>query len=285
MVKLFLSFLVFCSIIVADELVEFKELSGVQEELDLKIKSLLDDDIYRINQAYINVIFSPKSNFIIKNRVDSVKVVQTLKDNGLLSLYFDKPKELVLNFHTSDSPLFFVKMLGDALRNMGYYRYVTKESNLGQNGFTWSIVLKTEYVTDPQVLQRELGKSGSKIIDVVRVNESEWTFDIDMRDSYLAVKVLSEGEEVELQRSLYAYWLDVSEIKQLRIKSSFRNSWYPYIAYFDPSLHLLKVVKRDTKRRSILLNIPQNAKYIKISDIYTLKNIKNSLYLTPIGKR
>jgi hypothetical protein len=175
--------------------------------------------------------------------------------------------------------------MGDTLRSMGYYRYVTKQSNLDESGFTWSITLETEYVADPQVLQRELSSSGSKIIDVIRVTQTEWTFDVDMRDAYLAVKKLVDGEELELNRSLYSYWLDVSAIEKLNIQSSPRNSWYPYITYFDSSLHLLKVVKKDTKRQSITLNIPQNAKYIKISDIYTLKNIKDSIFLMPSGER
>ncbi|WP_373071285.1 hypothetical protein [Sulfurimonas sp.] len=293
MVKLFLSFLVLFSFTFAEQtqlensepIVEIEEISSAIEELDIKIKSLLNEKTYKKNEAYINIIFSPKSDFIVNDRVDCVKVVQTLKDNGLLNLYFDKPKELRLNFHTSDSPLFFVKIMGDALRNMGYYRYVTKESNLNESGFTWSITLKAEYVTDPQVLQRELYNSGSKVVDVTRVSETEWTFDVDMRDSFLAVDALSDGEQVELSRSLYAYWLDVSAIQKLKIESSGRNSWYPHITYFDSSLHLLKVVKRDTKRNALYLTIPQNAKYIKISDIYTLKNIKGSLFLTPIGER
>lgn len=175
--------------------------------------------------------------------------------------------------------------MGDALRNMGYYRYVTKESRLDESGFTWSITLKTEYVTDPQVLQRELYNSGSRVVDITRISQNEWTFDVDMRDSFLAVKSLRDGEIVELERSLYSYWLDVSAIERLKIRSSARNSWYPYITYFDSSLHLLKVVKKDTRRSMITLKIPQNAKYIKISDIYTLKNIKDSLYLTPIGEK
>jgi hypothetical protein len=291
MVKLFFSALIFFSLSYAQEIdaqedmVEVSSVSPAIEELDLKIQSLLDETTYKKNEAYINIIFSPKSDYIINDRVDSVKVVQTLKDNGLLNLYFQKPQELRLNFHTSDNPLFFVKIMGDALRNMGYYRYVTKESKLDESGFTWSITLHTEYVTDPQVLQRELYNSGSKVVDVIRITQNEWTFDVDMRDSFLAVKRLEDGEVVELERSLYSYWLDVSGVEKLKIESSPRNSWYPYITYFDSALHLLKVVKKDTKRRTIYLNIPQNAKYIKISDIYTLKNIKDSLYLTPIGEK
>ncbi len=256
-----------------------------REMLDLKIKSLLPKQVYQDNKSYVDTILFSKSSYIADNRVDVLKVINKLKDDGLLELYFDKPSELRLNFHTSDNPLFFVKIMGDTLRNMGYYRYITKESKLDETGFTWSITLKAEYVIDPQILQNELSSSGSGIVDITRITLKEWTFDIDMRDAYLDVKVLQDKQKVELQRSLYSYWLDVSMIKQLKISSSKRNSWYPYITYFDNSLHLLKVVKVDSRRTKILLNIPPNAKYIKISDIYTLKNIKDTLLLIPIGSR
>ena len=106
-----------------------------------------------------------------------------------------------------------------------------------------------------------------------------------MRDGYLNMQKLREGEEVKLKRSLYAHWLNVSQIDRLRIYSSSRNRWYPYIAYYDNSLHLLKVIKRDSRRRNMILEMPSGACYMKISDIYTLKNIKDGLVLTPSGSR
>ena len=282
MVKIFLSFLLLFSLSFADEfVVDVIDNNSTHEKLSLKIRSLLDESVYSKNEAYINIIFSPESDFITNNRVDAVKVVETLKENGLLSLYFEKPQELILNFKTSDNPLFFMKIMGDTLRNIGYYQYVTREATLDESGFTWSISLRAEYVTDPQVLQTELSKSGSVIIDVTMLSQAEWTFSVDMRDGFLNVTKLVSYENIELKRSLYAYWLDVSQIKLLSIQSSTRNSWYPYITYFDSSLHLLKVIKKDQKTRNIVLKIPEGAKYIKISDIYTLKNIKNFLLLAP----
>ena len=286
MVKIFLSFFLLISISLADDFTaEIVEVDANHEKLNLKIRSLLDESVYSKNEAYIKIIFSPESDFIVNHHVDAVKVVETLKENGLLSLYFKKPQELLLNFKTSDNPLFFMKIMGDTLRNIGYYRYVTRESTLDETGFTWSISLRAEYVTDPQVLQTELLKSGSHIVDVTMLTQTEWTFSIDMRDGFLNVPRLNAFENLELKRSLYAYWLDVSQIKELKIQSSTRNSWYPYITYFDSSLHLLKVIKKDTKTRHISLHIPNGAKYIKISDIYTLKNIKNFLLLAPKGSR
>lgn len=286
MVKIFLTFLFLFSLSYGDEFSEeIVDANVSMQKVNLKIRSLLDDSVYDKNEAYIKIIFSPESDFMTKGRVNAVKIVETLKENGLLSLYFDKPQELILNFKTSDNPLFFVKIMGDTLRNIGYYRYVTRESKLDETGFTWSISLRAEYVTDPQVLQKELKKSGSNIIDITMNSQYEWTFDVDMHDGFLNVAKLEAYENLELKRSMYAYWLDVSGIKSLSIQSSTRNSWYPYITYFNSALNLLKVVKIDKKTRHLELNIPDGARYIKISDIYTLKNIKNFLLLSPRSAR
>jgi len=253
--------------------------------LTSKIKSFLDEETYRENVDFINVIFDPKSAFYENQRVDTVEVIQTLKENGLLKLFFSKPRELKLNFKTSGAPLFFVKIMGDTLRNIGYYRYMTTASNLDASEFIWNITLTSEYATDPLILEKELNESGCKIIDIERNSAYEWTYVVDMDSGYLNIQELHSKVKVKLKRSLYAHWLNVSKVKTLNIKSSRRNRWYPYIAYYDASLHLLKVLKRDNIYKDIKLNIPQNAKYIKIADLYTLKNVRDELVLYPSGTK
>ena len=276
MVKIFITFLLSLSFLYANK---------YDDLVFNKIKTLIDANTYRQNSAYIKIIFSPTYDYILEDSVDSVKVISTLKEHGLLNLFFKKPRELNLNFETNGAPLFFVKIMGDTLRNIGYYRYVTKESNLEDSRFTWKISLNSEYATDPIILQKELLKSGCSIVDIKRNSPDNWTYIIDMQNAHLNAIKLSDGEEVRLKRSLYAYWLDVSSVNQVKIKSSYRNNWYPYIAYYDKNLKLLQVVKRDEKRRLITLNIKEDTHYIKISDIYTLKNIKDSLILEPIGTK
>ena len=200
MVKIVLSFLLIFSLSFADEIVESDD-----NNLTLKIKSFLDADVYKQNSAFVNVIFDPESDFYKNKRVDVVKVVETLKENGLLNLFFKAPKEIQLNFKTSGSPLFFVKLMSDTLRNIGYYRYVTTASNLNSSEFTWSIKLTSEYATDPLVLQTELNKSGSNIIDIERTSASEWTYVVDMGGSFLNLTELEKSQKVKLKRSLYAH--------------------------------------------------------------------------------
>jgi len=278
MVKIFLIFLLSFSISFGDELKS-------SEILVQKIKTLIDPNVYEQNRDYIGIVFTPVSDYYVGERLNSVKVVQTLKDNGLLNLFFSKPSELNLIFKTSGSPLFFVKLMSDSLRNIGYYRYVTTESNLNASEFTWAISLTSEYATDPLILQKELKKSGCEIVDIQRNSSTQWVYTIDMRDGHLNLETLESDSEIKLKRSLYAYWLNVSNIQNIKIKSSRRNSWYPYITYYDSSLHLLKIIKKNSKTSRLNLKIPKGATYIKISDLYTLKNIKDYLLLTSSGTR
>lgn len=285
MVKIFLSFLLLVTFAYALETPENTEVKHSENLLITKIKGFLNEKTYANNSEFINVIFDPQSNFYKNDRVDIVKVVQTLKENGLLKLYFKKPKELHLNFKTSGSPLFFVKLMGDTLRDIGYYRYVTTASNLDATEFTWNISLRSEYATDPLVLEQELLKSGCHVIDIKRESKTEWTYVVDISNAYLNVPTLEADTKMTLKRSLDAHWLNVSKVKKLKIKSSWVNRWYPYIAYFDASLHLLKVVKIEKVQHRLSLSIPQNAKYMKISDLYTLKNIRDELILSPSGEK
>ncbi len=255
------------------------------DPLTTKIKSFLDEKNYEDNKEFINVIFDPKSSFYKNDRVDVVKVIQTLKENGLLKLFFESPREFTLNFKTSGSPLFFVKIMGDTLRSIGYYRYVTTASNLDASEFTWSINLTSEYATDPLVLNKELQKKGCNIIDIERNSAYEWTYVVDIEGGFLDIQKLQSDKKVTLKRSLYEHWLDVSKIKKLEIVSSSRNHWYPYIAYYDSSLHLLQIIKKTKVYADIQLQIPKNASYIKISDTNTLKNVKDELLLLPKGSR
>ena len=293
MVKLFSLFLVFFSLSYSDDFsledtqdsLADRTFEVQRDPLIEKIKTFVELDVYENNQKYIDIVFSPREEFFKGNTIDVVKVVATLKDNGLLKLFFNKPKELNLHFKTSGSPLFFVKLMSDSLRNIGYYRYVTTSSNFNNTEFTWSISLTSEYATDPLVLQKELMKSGCKIIDINRTSSTQWTYRVEMKNGFLNVQKLQDHQKVKLKRSMYSHWLNVSNMEVITIATSRRNSWYPYIAYYDKSLNLLKVIRRDRRSKRITIKVPSQAKYMKISDIYTLKNVTEDLVLYPRSNR
>lgn len=282
MVKIVLIFTLVFSLLYADK----PKNSATDDLLMNKIKSLVNPATYTKDRAFIDIIFSPRSDYYSSDgKINSVKVIKTLKDNGILNLFFKKPREIDISFKTEGEPLFFIKIMSDSLRNIGYYRYVTKESNLNNSEFTWVISLTSEYAADPIILSQELEKNGCKIVDIVRETQTNWAYVIDMQNAKLNVDMIKNEDELRLKRSLYSYWLDVSKVDKIEVSSSSRNDWFPYIAYYDKSLKLLRVTKVDTKKTNITLNMRENTHYIKISDIYTLKNIKDDLVLKPTIKK
>ena len=285
MVKLFLVLSLLVTFSFGGDVKEKSKPAVKQDLLELKIKNLLSPKSYKRNKNLIKVIFRNKSAYYKNSRVNSLKVARALKRNGLLKLFFRDPKNIKLNFKTNGTPLFFVKIMGDSLRNIGYYRYVTHASSLDESEFSWSIVLKAESVTDPFVLEKELRKSRCHIVDISRVSATEWSYSVDISKAVLNVNKLVSGRKVEIKRAHYAQWLNVSRIKKLVVVSNERNRWYPSIVYYDRSLHILKVVRKDRVLKKIVLKIPSNARYMKLADLYTMKNIHDELVLYPKGRR
>jgi len=255
------------------------------DPLFTKIKNFVSPKVYAENKGFIEVVFDPKSAYYTNGRIDVLAVTKTLKENGLLNLFFDKPKTFTLHFKTSGSPVFFVKIMGDTLRNMGYFRYMTVDSTLDSSEFVWSIAFRSEYATDPLILQKQLQKSGAEIIDIEKESDSEWSYTIDISHAALNVTRLQPEKVVKLRHSLYAQWLNVAQIRTVTIQSSARNRWYPYVAFYDASLHLIELQERDKVTKKLRLSVPKSAKYMKIADIYTLKNVRESLTLYPHGER
>lgn len=277
--RFFLLLFLVCALNAQEGLVETEDL------LTQKIKSFVSEEKYKKNKNFIDAVFDPKSAFYRNDRIDSVKVIQTLQENGLLDLFFKTPQEIRLNFKTNASPIFFVKIVSDTLSSLGYYKYLTVASKRDASEFVWSISFTAEYATDPLILQQELKKKFCEIVDIQRIGATEWTYLIDISNAKLNVEQLQEGKTITLKRSLYEHWFDVSKIKMLSIKSSSRNHWYPYIAYYDSSLHLLKVIKKENIHKSLELELPKETAYLKIADVYTLKNIKDELIFYPKGSR
>ena len=253
--------------------------------LDVNIKSILGTKTYSANKALIETVFKQKSNFYNGNSIDVAKVLKTLKDNRIINLSLKSSQEVTLRFSTSGSPLFVVKILSDTLRNVGYYKYMTKESHMDGSEFVWSIAYNGDSVIDPVVLSEELSKAGCKIADVQIESPTIWNYEIDTKKAQLDVEKLDADGTINLERITNEKWLDISNVSKLDINSNHANSWYPYLSFYDHNLQLLKVEKVDRKTLELNVDIPLDGVYMKISDIYTLNNIKNGLSIEARASR
>jgi hypothetical protein len=281
----FLSFLPLCAETFTLESDHYEESVEQKDLLQEKIKALIGQNSYARHIKFIKIIFSNEENYYINDRVDVAKVIQTLKDNGLLDLFFKKPQEMHLTFQSSGYPLFFVKIMSDTLQSMGYYRFITDRVKQDESGFFWTIRLTSEYAIDPVLLKDALQKRGCDIVDIDRNSQINWSYHIDMKEAYLMLKELEPYQERVLKKSLYEHWINVKSANSLTIWSLKGNNWYPYVSIYDKELHLLKVYKRDRKTKKIKLELPEDTAYVKIADLYSLKNIKEGLRIQAQGTK
>jgi len=244
-----------------------------------KIANIIGYDTFNENLSLINYIFQDKSAYYQNQSLNYPAVMQRLKDNGLLTVSLNAPENITISFKISNAPIKSMKIISDSLKRLGYYHYFTKSLVYNEDrSATWIINLKTEAAIDPLMLSIELAQSNCKFIDIKKEGYTKWSYVIDTSNSTLAKsQKLIAGEKVDLRKPLKPYFINFEEASDLIVLSKPGNQWFPNIVFYDKDLNILEIVKDDKKSRSIKLAIPEDTKYVKIDDIYTLENIKRGL--------
>ncbi len=230
------------------------------------------------NKGLISVIFKDESKFKTRGRVDLLKVTKTLKENDLLDLKFPSTTKIKLNFATKQNEaLLFVKLIKDTLISLGYNHPLTTMAIRDKGGFLWQITLNTSKMIDPYSLVKELEKRNAVVTDIIRYSKSNYRYNIDTSNTHLKTVALEPNQETKLKKPLHPYWIDVEGAKSITLKSLGGNNWHPYIIFYDHDLKIITNYTKERKSYNITLKIPSNAKYIKISDLYALINLKRGL--------
>jgi hypothetical protein len=249
-------------------------------EILQKIENLVGVEQFNIHNSLINVLFQNENKFKKANgNYNYEAIFQVLQNNGILKIKFNNPQDTNVVFLINQSPIKALKILNDTLHEMGYSYYFTKSTSYDKdtNIFRWEIRFNAEYIIDPSLLAKEL-KAQFCNIDDVTIDNKTWQYTIDTKNAILsdAMKI-GVGEKLPLQKPINPYLLKIQNGSSLIVISKFLNHWYPYIVFYDKDLNILNIIKEDKITKKYKAKIPQNTTYIKITDIYTLINIKRGL--------
>jgi len=246
-----------------------------------KVKNIIGGDKYQTHKGLINLILKDEKKFLDNEKIKYYKLLETLQSNGLLDLRLDKPKEITIEFKILSKNIKSYKILNDTLHAIGYRYFFTKSMNLNENKeLIWNIRFKAEYMLDPVVLLKELMLHNCKVISVVSKTNEHWYYEIDFNNSKIveATKI-EKNERVKFQKPLRAFFLRVDDAKSLQVISRNLNNWFPHIVFFDKDLTVLNVIKKNRIYKGFTTKVPKSTKYIKITDLYNLINIKRGLTL------
>lgn len=258
------------------------------DALDERIKNLVDPGKYQLHQKLIEVIFQDRKAYHREDgTLDIIAVMTELKSNGLLRLFFKEPVRMEMVFKSHARPMLFTKVVSDSLKSLGYYYYITKRSKLDKGRFLWSVQLESEYMIDPVLFHKELQKRGAAIRDIRLIQPEKWEYSIDLQDFSMP-----RAQSVELLKPLYLkkpvedYWLQPAQDETyLQIKSKRGNSWYPYVVLLDDDLNVIRVDKRDEKTLQLSVFLPKGCRFVRVSDLYTINNLKNGIETTLLEEK
>ena len=244
-----------------------------------KVENIIGSKDYQTHNSLINLLFNDESKYIINGKIKYYKLFKTLQQNGLLNLRLNKPSDIEIEFTGINKNFKSYKILNDTMQVLGYRYFFTKSMSVNnQKQLIWKIVFKAEYMLDPVVLLKELRQNSCRITKVINHGSNKWSYEIDFKNAELtnAIKI-DKNEKVRFQKPLRAYMLKIADAESLQVISRNLNHWFPHIVFFDKDLNVLQVIKKDRVFKGLKVKVPNNTKYIKITDLYNLINIKRGL--------
>jgi hypothetical protein len=246
--------------------------------LNSELENILGQNSYFSKKKFLNIIFKDQKKFYVGSQVDIHKVLSTLKENNLIHLDFKNNRDLHLSFATEqNSPLIFLKMIHNTLNTLGYSMPEVEKVMHDSSGFLYKVKLQTSSAVDPVLFANELKKQGCYISGMKRYSKVNYRYNINISNIDIVPIDTQFNEKIYLKKPLNPYWIDIESAKTILLGSSRANSWHPYIVFYDRDLKPLDTISKELKSYNEKLSIPRDAKYVKVSDIYTLENLKRGL--------
>ncbi|WP_456478953.1 hypothetical protein [Nautilia sp.] len=208
-----------------------------------------------------------------------IKTLQYLQNNGLLDIFFNKPKMIHPTFiFINNNPVFNTKTLYDTLNYLGYYYfYPVKIQNTDKYEITME--MKSAHYIDPVLFTKTVSQKGCKIISLIK--RENYIYTLDCKNDHLDVlKIINK--KTKLLNAKGIYWVASNGFRKALISSSKLDNWYPYIVFFDKNLNILNIISKENSTRSVYIDIPPECKYIKITDTFSKENFKRGIYIKGI---
>jgi len=225
-------------------------------------------------------LFNQYKNLIQSSIEENASLKQTLiflKSNGLINLYFKKIKTIHPTFvFTNNNPIFNTKILYNILENMGYYDFYPIKINKNKK-YSITLEITAQNYIDPLILLNELNKRGCSLYNVKK--NHNFTYYISCINEHLINASVLKNKFQLLHNIKGIYWINPNNFSKIYIFTSKYDFWHPYIVFYDKNLNILNIISMSNVIRKQILNIPQNCKYIKVSDSFTKENIKRGIFI------
>lgn len=233
-----------------------------------------------------NPNFEPKLKLLFdgKNYVDNNgnakwdEITRILKMNSLISFTLPNSKTLELTFEAKSEALLFIKIINEALNQVGFVYFTPVELALKGGTKSYTIRVESRYMLDTASFYNILKQNFVVIKNIQRVSAYNFKYELDFSSAKLKPNAsLVMGESVNLQRPLRDYFVNIQGASSIDIKANVADNWFPKILFLDKNLNLIKSTMDSNRRKEFSSSIPNNAVYAIIGDNYNIDNIRRGL--------
>ncbi len=255
----------------------FLFVSMYAKNINNSILDIIGSKEYNLKKKFINIIFKDKDLYYSENKLDYLKVLQKLRNEGLLNISnVSSPLRVAFTTNNGNSQI-FIKVVKDTLFSLGFSNINTIKATKQGKKFVWVVSLGNNYMLDPLLFVKSMNTKNVKIKSMKRYSKTNWNYVLDIKNTVLVPQKLEYDNIIKLPKSLRAYWLNIEGSKKVQIQSGVNNSWHPYVVLYNNNLKIISSIIKNKKSRKIQINIPSDAVYLKIDDYYTIKNIRDGL--------
>jgi len=247
------------------------------KSIDNAVRDIIGLKEYKSKKIFIEIIFKDRGYFTKNGSLDYNKILQKLRDEGLLKLKKSSSSLKVAFTTNQKNQQLFLKVIKDTLSFLGFNNIYTVKAIKRGKRFVWVVSLGNNYMLDPVLFSKKMLEKNVYIEDMKRYSLTNWNYVLNISNAVIVPKKLENNDIIKLNKTMSAYWINIEDSKKVQIQSSINNSWHPYVVLYNKDLKIISSIKRNKKSQKLSLNIPADAVYMKIDDFYTMKNIKDGL--------
>lgn len=242
-----------------------------------KVRGLMGEREYSANSNFINKIFADKNSFYTNGSLNIAKIVQSLKNNGLLHLKFSAPAEVNLTFSARTSPILLSRTTNDILTTMGYTYFNVQKAQYNNGLASITFTFSTEHAPDPLVIVSAAQRRGLNCIDIKRVNLQKWEYLLELESLQIPNSTtLTPAQSTPLRDVSGQYWINIQTQGTLQISNP--QKWYPRIVLYDRNLVIVDtILESKSPQNNTSVKIPQGVSFVYITDANNPSNLKKGI--------
>ena len=246
--------------------------------IDDRIIGLIGPKAFEQNRLILNTVFLDTKRYKKDGLVDMVEVARILERLGLLPKTLHRPMPQEVWFFSYNNPALLFYLSEKALQEAYIFKYTITHLQKDEDGVVEAFAFTSASVPDPVRIGSFLRAHGIKVLDIKHQN-GRWSYTLDSAQATLGVPKVEKRMETKKGES--ALWLDISGLSSLSILAKTGDHWFPKIFIYDRFLHPLQRIERPGPVKRLELSLPNGSYYIKISDRFSTKNIKNGFVILP----